>query len=78
MRDIGLAHPISEAAAPPIQRAEAEAAQPALCPQHGSRFVYLNVPGRVYLCPHPSGLMYWRAGSRVGGMHSVLRFPKNL
>ena len=78
MREIGLEFPASDLAVPPIHPAEAEHAETALCPMHGSRFVELNVEGKVYFCPHSGGRMYWRAGKRGSGMYGRLQFPRNL
>lgn len=76
MRDIGLAHPVSEAAFPPIRPDEAKDAELAICPYHKSRFVDLNVEGRVYLCP--IGRMLWRASKQQGGMYKPLKFARNM
>lgn len=75
-RNIGLDYPVSEAAIPPIRPEHVRHVETALCPQHGSQFAHLNVEGRVYLCPQ--GSMYWRAGSRGGGMHAQLRWPRGM
>lgn len=76
MRDVGLKHPVSELAQPAIRTEEADCAETALCPAHGSQSLHLNVPGRVYLCP--LGLCYWRASKPGQGMHSPLQWPKGM
>ena len=78
MRDLGLKHPVSEWAQPMIRPDECANVETALCPRHGSRFLELNKPGQVYLCPHPKGMMYWRARAGGTGMYGPMKFPKGL
>ncbi len=76
MRDLGLRFPVSEIALPAIHAVETNDAPWALCPAHGGT-IDGNVVGRVYFCPHPKGLMFWRY-ARGGGMHAALKWPKGM
>ncbi|HWG75352.1 MAG TPA: hypothetical protein VN660_00990 [Steroidobacteraceae bacterium] len=66
-----LPHPASSLADPPITLEEAQQAQDAICPFHGSQYRYLNQEGRVYRCP--IGGQLWRHSGKQGGMYAPLR-----
>ena len=75
-RDVGLHHPVSDFAMPPIRPDEARDAEIALCPAHTSGRDHLNVDGRAYFCP--MGGQFWRASRRQNGFHTQLVWPRGM
>jgi hypothetical protein len=77
---IGLDHPASPLAQPPIRAPEAVNAPTAVCRVHNGRIVHQLADGdeygKVYFCP--IGEMYWRLQKNIAGMYAPLKFAKGL
>lgn len=81
MRDVyGAPYGASELAEPLITADEVHNVGTAVCRVHKGHIAHGLAAGdhygKVYWCP--IGSMYWRLTKQVAGMHSPLRFPRNL
>ena len=79
MRDLGLAHPASDAT-PAITADECEEWRVAICRYHkgriGQGLVAGDREGNVYFCP--VGRSYWRLTKTMNQMMAPLKWPRGM